>query len=108
MVVLRALLPAVHFPGLRDPLELVRPALGHVLQANRAGTHPQPSPIPAVIGRYHKRRPARGLVKKGLVSIPLRLSFFKKVVVCGHSLVVTLSLTINDTLKWLSSESFWW
>ena len=43
MVVLRALLPAVHFPGLRDPLELVRPALGHVLQANRAGTHPQPS-----------------------------------------------------------------
>ena len=77
--------------------------------------HPQPRPFPAVIGRYHKRRPARGLVK-GLVSIPLRLSFFfKKVVVCGHSLVVTLSLTINGTLKWLSSlpilmqESFrWW
>ena len=50
-----------------------------------------------------------------LTSIPLRLSFsFKKVVVCGHGLVVTLSLTINETLKWLSSlpilmqESVWW
>ena len=56
-----------------------------------------------------------GLKQRGLVSIPLRLFFFfKKVVICGHSLVVTLSLTINDTLKWLSSlpilmqESFWW
>ena len=56
-----------------------------------------------------------GLKQRGLGSIPLRLSFFfKKVVVCGHSLVVTLSLTINETLKWLSSlpilmqESFWW
>ena len=35
------------------------------------------------------------------------------VVVCGHCLV-TLSLTVNETLKWLSSlpilmqESFWW
>ena len=53
--------------------------------------------------------------QKGLGSIPLRLSFlFKKVVVCGHCLV-TLSLTINETLEWLSSlpilmqESFcWW
>ena len=44
------------------------------------------------------------LKQKGLVSIPLRLSlFFKKVVVCGHSLVVTLSLTINSILKLLSS-----
>ena len=39
--------------------------------------------------------------------------FSSKVVVCGHRLV-TLSLTINETLKWLSSlptlmqESFWW
>ena len=41
--------------------------------------------------------------RKDLGSIPLRLSFlFKKVVVCGHCLV-TLSLTINETLKWLSS-----
>ena len=41
--------------------------------------------------------------RKDLGSIPLRLSFlFKKVVVCGHYLV-TLSLTINETLKWLSS-----
>ena len=51
--------------------------------------------------------------QKGLGSIPLRLSFlFKKVVVCGHCLV-TLSITINETLKWLSSlpilmpESLW-
>ena len=36
-------------------------------------------------------------------SIPLRLSFlFRKVVVCGHCLV-TLSLTVDETLKWLSS-----
>ena len=55
------------------------------------------------------------LKQRGLGSIPLRLSFLiKKVVVCGHSLVVTLSLTIDETLKWLSSlpilmqESFWW
>ena len=52
--------------------------------------------------------------RKDLGSIPLRLSFpFKKVVVCGHCLV-TLSLTINETLKWLPSlpilmqESCWW
>ena len=52
--------------------------------------------------------------QKGLGSIPLRLSLlFRKVVVCGHCLV-TLSLTINKTLKWLSSllvlmqESFRW
>ena len=52
--------------------------------------------------------------QKGLRSIPLWLSFFvKKVVVCGHCLV-TLSLTINEILKWLSSlpvvvqESFCW
>ena len=41
--------------------------------------------------------------QKGLGSIPLRLSFlFKKAVVCGYCLV-TLSLTMNKTLKWLSS-----
>ena len=52
--------------------------------------------------------------QKDLGSIPLRFSLlFKKVVVCGHC-VVTVSLTINKTLKWLSSlsilmqESFWW
>ena len=52
--------------------------------------------------------------QKDLGSILLRLSFlFKKVVVCGHCLV-TLSLTINETLKWISSlptlmqKSFWW
>ena len=52
--------------------------------------------------------------QKGLGSIQLRLSLpFRKVVVGGHCLV-TLSLTVNETLKWLSSlpilmqESFWW
>ena len=45
---------------------------------------------------------ALGWKQKGLGSIPLWLSFlFKKAVVCGHCLV-TLSLTINETLKWLS------
>ena len=52
--------------------------------------------------------------QKDFGSIPLRLSFlFKRVVVYGHCLL-TLSLTIKETLKWLSSlpvlmqESFWW
>ena len=52
--------------------------------------------------------------KQGLSLILLWLSFlFKKVLVCGHCLV-TSSLTINETLKWLSllpilmQESFWW
>ena len=41
--------------------------------------------------------------QRDLGSNPLRLSFIsEKVVVCGHCLV-TLSLTINETLKWLSS-----
>ena len=47
-------------------------------------------------------------------SNPFRLSFlFKGVVVCGHCLL-TSSLTINETLKWLSplpilmQESSWW
>ena len=35
-------------------------------------------------------------------SNPLGLSLLSKVVVCGHCLV-TLSLIINETLKWLSS-----
>ena len=40
--------------------------------------------------------------RKDLGSNPLRFSFlFEKVVACGHCLV-TLSLTINETLKWLS------
>ena len=52
--------------------------------------------------------------QKDLSSILLWFSLlFKRVVVCGHCLV-TLSLTVNETLKWLSSlpilmqESFWW
>ena len=40
----------------------------------------------------------------GLAAVRYRFGspFFSKVVVCGHCLV-TLSLTINETLKWLSS-----
>ena len=41
--------------------------------------------------------------RKGFGSIPLRLSFLSKEgVVCGHCLE-TLSPTVNETLKWLSS-----
>ena len=54
------------------------------------------------------------LVSRG-TSVRIRFGspFSSKVVVCGHCLV-TLSLVINETLKWLSSlltlmqESFWW
>ena len=53
------------------------------------------------------------LVSRG-TSVRIRFGsiFYSKVVVCGHCLV-TLSLTINETLKWLSllpsivQESFW-
>ena len=47
------------------------------------------------------------------VQICFSSPFSSKVVVCGHCLV-TLSLTINEMFKWLSSlpilmqESFWW
>ena len=50
--------------------------------------------------------------QKDLGSIPLRLSFLFRAVVCGHYLVA-LFITIQKTLKWLSSlpilmqESFW-
>ena len=64
--------------------------------------------------RWPSGKAVRLISRKDLGSIPLRLSFlFKKVVVCGHCLV-TLSLAVNETLKWLSSlpilmqESFWW
>jgi len=58
-------------------------------------THPQPRPFPAFIGRYHKRRPARGFVSRFkaegfLLDSASALLFHQKVVVCGHSLVVTL------------------
>ena len=69
------------------------------------------NPVVSRFGPAVKRQPGK---QKGLGSIPLRLSFlFKKGVVCGHCLV-TLSLTINETVKWFSSppilmqESFWW
>ena len=42
--------------------------------------------------------------QKDLGSIPLWFAFlFKKVVVCGHCLV-TLSLRVNELLKWLTSQ----
>ena len=54
------------------------------------------------------------LVSRGTsVRIHFGSPFSSKVVICGHCLV-TLSLTINVTLKWLSSlpilmqVSFWW
>ena len=54
------------------------------------------------------------LVSRG-TSVRIRFGspLSSNVVVCGHCLV-TLSITINETLKWLSSlpiltqESFWW
>ena len=51
--------------------------------------------------------------QRDLGSNPLRLSFLFKSVVCEHCLV-TLSITVNGTFKWLSSlpiltqKSFWW
>ena len=70
-------------------------------------THENVSLFGLAVRRYAGKRTDLG-------SIPLRLSFlFKNVVVCGHRLV-TLSITINETLKWLSTlpilmqESFWW
>ena len=57
--------------------------------------------------------PSGKLVSRG-TSVRIRFCspFSSEVVVCGHCLL-TLSLTINETLKWLSSlpilmqESFW-
>ena len=66
-------------------------------------TH-SPAPFPLLSGGGWQEGLWAGLKQRGLSSIPLWLScFFKKVVVCGHSLVVTLSLKINETLKCLSS-----
>ena len=51
--------------------------------------------------------------RRTLVQIHIGSPFSSKVMACGHCLV-TLPLTINETLKWLSSlpilmqESFWW
>ena len=60
---------------------------------------PLPPPYPVSRSGHAVRRWAGK--RKDLGSIQLRLSFlFKKVVVCGHCLV-TLSFTINETLKWL-------
>ena len=66
------------------------------------------------VSRFGPAVRRQDIKQKDLGSIQLRLSFlFKKVVVCGHYLV-TLSLTINQTVKWFSSlpilmqESLWW
>ena len=70
----------------------------------------QVSRFGAAVRRY-SREAAK---QKDLGSTPLRLSsVFKQLVICRHCLV-TLSLTVNETLKWLSSlpslmqELFWW
>ena len=56
-----------------------------------------------VVGRFGLAVRRKAGKQNDLGSNLLRLSFlFKKVVVCGHCLV-TLSLTINETLKWPSS-----
>ena len=93
-----------------------KPVLGVCVQIRPLHS---PAPFPLLSGGITSGGRQQGLwaglkQRPGLGSIPLRLSFFmKKVVVCGHSLV-TLSLTINETIKWLSSlpilmqESFWW
>ena len=54
------------------------------------------------------------LVSRGTsVWIRFGCPFSSKIVVCGHCLL-TLPLTVNETIKWLSSmpilmqESFWW
>ena len=71
--------------------------------------HPQPAPFPLLSGGITSGgRQDRGLVSRFKAEGPRLdsasdLLFHQKVVVCGHSLVVTLSLTINETLKWLSS-----
>ena len=63
---------------------------------------PPPTPPPPLLSRFGLAVKRLTGKQKGLGSILLRLSFFfKKVVVCGQCLV-TLSLTINETLKWLS------
>ena len=55
------------------------------------------TPFVSRFGLAVKRRLAGK--QKDLGSIPLRFSFLvRKVVVCGHCLV-TLSLTVNETLK---------
>ena len=51
--------------------------------------------------------------RRALAQFSFSSPLFKKAAVCGHCLV-TLSLTFNETLKWLSLlpilmlESFWW
>ena len=43
-------------------------------------------------------------IKKTDCSSPLRLSFLlSKVVVYGHCLIMTLPVTVNETIKWLTA-----
>ena len=70
--------------------------------------------VMAVMWQYKKDSSENVISSRGtLVRICFRSPFTSKVVVCGCCLV-TLSLTIMKTLKWLSSlptlmqKSFWW
>ena len=97
----RLLYLPLHCHYQNDSLPLGLTGLEVQVQATHGPIHSPGHPFSAVIARYHKQRLAKGLVN--IDSIPLLVSFlFEKVVVCGHCLV-TLSLTINETLKWLSS-----
>ena len=54
------------FPCLMPQLDC-SPAWGRVEESGLVGSFsdgPQPCPFPAVVGRYHKQRPARGLVSQ--------------------------------------------
>ena len=93
-------------PHTSEPVWSSGKALGWEVEGPRFDSA---SALPSLQKGCHLWTPSRDFVPH-----TLRLSFlFKKVVICGHRLV-TLSLTINETLKWLSSlpilmqESFWW
>ena len=72
-------------------------------QRGQGGTVPKHTMSPPECEPFWPSGKALGWLTEGPRLDSARLSLlFKKVVVCGHSLV-TLSLTINETLKWLSS-----
>ena len=88
----------------------------HVRVALGIGSHPLSFilGLSVLVSRFGIAVSVVRLVSRGiLLQIRFGSPFSSKVVVCGHCLV-TLSLTINETLKWLSSlpilmqESFWW
>ena len=92
----------------------------HILTVDRqlGALHPVSTKLPRHSQNHCSFRVWAGvrLVSRGTsvwICFSSPFSFTSKVVVCGHCLVM-LSLTINETLKWLSllpvlmQESFWW